>query len=289
MKPINCIAIARALNDDTLSRTITAGLPLGRGTSMNFLTLLCSTVALCACSVTPKAYHHSPDIYRAPSVSGQLVSLPSLQPLVATVRHGNFLSVQSSSDITGNFQLPAAQSEEVKLLLPAAGQQFQPVLIEAEGYQDTVVWLSVLLSQQSQQKKQLYQGSIEQAGFIFLDTEPETVVESLSDFALPYAAIERPLLQCDKTAWQQALGLTNRARKLAALLDGSMSVAQSMNGRQQLMLMDSYQQMETAWKLVWFSCRFDDDASRMQAEALFLRLAREAMSMREALYLVDSV
>lgn len=255
---------------------------------MKSLILLCTMAALAACTAAPKAHHHIPDIYRAPSVSGQLVSLPSLQPLVATVRHGNFLAVQSSSDIDGNFQLPAAQAEEVKLLLPAAGQQFQPLLIEADGYQNTVVWLSVLLSQQSQQKQPLYQGNIEQAGFILLDTEPDVVVESLSDFALPYAAIERPLAQCDETAWQQALGLTNRARKLAALLDGSMSVAQSMNGRQQLMLMDSYAQMETAWKLVWFSCRFDDDASRVQAQTLFLRLAREAMSMREALYLVDA-
>lgn len=257
---------------------------------MRLLIFLCAAAAVSACTSEPQVHVSEPDIYRAPSVSGQLVSLPSLQPVIATVRHGNFLTVESPSNIDGNFQLPAAQAEEVKLLLPAAGQQFQPLLIEAEGYQNTVVWLPLLLNPQSPQRmKRLYQGSIEQAGFILLDTEPDVVVESLSDFALPYAAIERPLLQCDETAWQQALGLTNRARKLAALLDGSMSVAKSMNGRQQLMLMDSYQQMETAWKLVWFSCRFDDDTSRMQAETLFLRLAREAMSMREALYLVDRV
>lgn len=255
---------------------------------MRIFLVLFSCILFLGCTASSTVTLTEPQIYHAPSISGQLVSLPSLTPIKAEVSHGNFLNVSSNSDDMGRFQLPAAQAEEVKLLLPAAGQKFQPLLIDAEGYSSTVVWLPVFLSQRTHfQAQSLYRGNVEQAGYILLDSEPEVIVESLSDFALPYAAIQRPIVACDDTAWQQALLLTNSARKLAAHIDELMTVGQIMSGRQQLMLMDSYQQVETAWQVVWFSCRFDETSEREQAEKLFQRLAREALSMREALYLVD--
>lgn len=221
--------------------------------------------------------------YRAPQVSGEVIAMAGLEPVVgAKVSHGNFPSVAVSSGLDGGFSLPAASSQEVKLLLPAAGRQYQPVLVNMPGYDSRTVWLPVFLADRDGVQP------VAQAGFVLLDQNPEVIVDSIDDFALPYAAIERPLQGCDADAWQFALTQTNTARKLASKLDLSLSGNSLMSSRQQLMLTDSYQHVETVWQLVWSSCRFSDDDESLRARKVFDYLQREAQSMRDALMLVDA-
>jgi len=218
--------------------------------------------------------------FYVPSIRGQVVALDTLQPIAAAeVSHGNFPAVVAYADPLGVFELEGTSGNEVRLFLPAAGRQFQPLLVRSLGYERRIIWLPVFLAEHSRRR--------EQAGFIFLDAHPEQWVESMDELALADVDIQRGINGCDREAWRYALALTRSARKLAVHLDGMMPVASYLSGQQQLMLVDSYQHMETAWQLVWSSCRFQSEQERRQAESIFDQLNREAQSMREALQLVD--
>lgn len=228
-------------------------------------------------------------IYYARPVMGQLLDLKTLQPIdSAQIRQGNFSLVKTYTDTTGKFTLAGASSDQVKLLLPAAGRQFQPIEISADNYPYSVVWLPLALDEKSSIDTRQRAVRGEQAGYIFLDAQPEIIVEPVAEFALPYAAIYRPLRGCDSDAWASALQHTNNARKLAQYFDEAIALAEGIDVQQQLMLLEAYQHMQTAWQMTWASCRFGHEQERNRSEEVFNRLNREAQSMRDAMQLVGS-